>query len=528
MPKKASTKKTQKKVVEYRAPIVTLLGHVDHGKTSILDRIRASSVQTGEVGGITQSISVYSIENNGKQITFVDTPGHEAFNLMRSRGGQVADIVLLIVAADDSVKPQTKESIEIIKSTKTPCIVVINKVDISGVDIEKVKRDLSAEGLIVESMGGDIPSVEVSAKTGKGISDLVDMINLVAEVNGLAPKQPAEGTLGEAHVLESYKDKSRGNVSTVVVTAGGFKRGEYLAYFAKDPSVEKIKGFINEFGKPIDKIMQGSGGQVLGLPVLLELGEKAYCVADGKVDVSKLFSKKTEVKSAAAVGDAVELDTDQNALLLALLQGNSPAQTEQKTLKVILKAYTQGKLDAIKKSLDVLNKDAHVLDVLFAGVGDINAGDIEYAANSGAIVIGFEVKLDRSTKDLAAKNKVLVRIYDLIYSLVDELEDVALGLQSPDEEEEIIGKAQVRKIFTLSDGSTVLGLRVESGEVKSGYMCRVTRGEDEIGIGKIKTMRCGKDKIDKAVVSAECGVVLDGHMDALEGDKLECFKVVKL
>ncbi len=525
-------KKKEVKTTEYRAPIVTLLGHVDHGKTTILDNIRKTAVQAGEVGGITQSISVYSIDRNGKAITFVDTPGHQAFNLMRLRGGQVANIVLLIVAADDSVKPQTKESIEIIKKTKTPAIAVINKVDIPGVDVEKVKRDLSAEGLIVESLGGDIPSVEVSGKTGKGIDELLDMILLVAEVNGLAPKAPAEGTLGSAFVLESYKDKSRGNVSTLVVTSGQFKKADYIAYYSKKAEIEKIKGFINEFGKPVDVINQGFGGQIIGLPSLLDLGEEVYSVDNPKADVSKLFEMRKKgktVEEAVAKASQESGTEDQNAELLSLLMASQGAsdEPETKTLKVVLKAYTQGKLDAIMRSLDELNQEAKIIDVIHASVGDINMGDVEYATDARGIVIGFEVNVDRAAKEFAAKSRILVKVYDLIYSLVDELEDAAMGLQLPSEEEEVTGMAAIRKLFVLSDGTTVLGLRVESGTIKSGSACRVLRGDEEILKAKIKSMRSGKDKIDSATTGAECGAILDKKGDIVEGDKLQCFKIVK-
>ncbi len=519
-------KKKEQTKVEYRPPIVTLLGHVDHGKTSILDQIRKTSVQLGEVGGITQSISVYCVTKYGKDISFIDTPGHEAFNLMRQRGGSVADIALLIVAANDSVKPQTRESIQIIKASKVNAIAVINKVDLPDVNIDKVKRDLANEGLIVESMGGDIPCVEVSAKTGKGIDELLDMILLVAEVNGITKTPPIEGSLGEAYVLESFKDKSRGNVSTMIVTAGTFETGNFIVSASDRKIKDKIKGFINDQGKSISKLDQGYGGQVIGLSGSLTLGDKIFCVDAKSKFVPPAKEQQTTAKEEVVSAEAPEVDS--NAALSAILFGNKQTvASDLKILKVVIKSSTQGKLDAIMKSLDKINEDGKIIDVVHKGVGDLSLSDVELAHNLGAIVIGFEVKADKQTLDFAEKNKILIRIYALIYELVEELEDASLALQQPETEEKVIGTAKVKKVFVLSDGSKVFGLRVESGEIKSGSQCRFIRGKDQVCKGKIKSMRSGKDQVNSVTPGAECGVQLDAACDAQEGDTFETFTVVK-
>ena len=374
----AAKKKT---TTEQRTPIVALLGHVDHGKTTILDQIRKSSIQEGEEGGITQGISVYSVEPDGIQdgkqneekdsneVTFIDTPGHEAFDLMRSRGGNAADIILLIVAANDGVKPQTKESIEIITEAKKPVIVVINKVDISGIDIQKVKRDLSTEGIVVESMSGDVPCVEVSGKTGKGIPELLEMIQLVAEVSQVKPKDSPEPSTGEAVVLESTKDPSKGNVSTLIVTAGTFSKGSYIGYFDQSTGeavIEKVKGFIDEHGKSTDELPQGYGAQILGVSNLIPLGEVVYGLTEKNNEAEELILKREALVSTIEQEEPVIEETDEKEadeeessdadLLSMILGGDTEDIQEQQSLSVVIKANAQGTLDAILSSIEKLMK----------------------------------------------------------------------------------------------------------------------------------------------------------------------------
>ncbi len=534
----AAAKKQKRQELPYRPPIVALLGHVDHGKTTILDNIRTSSVQAGEEGGITQGISVYSIERNGKAITFVDTPGHEAFDLMRKRGGLVADIVLLIVGANDGVKPQTKESIDIIKESGKPCIAVLNKVDISGVDIEKVKRDLSTEGIVVESMGGDVPCVEVSGKTGKGIPDLLEMIQLVAEISQISAKEPPQQTVGEAVVLESQKDKSRGNVSTIVVTAGKFVRGSRIAYVAeggRQVQVEKIKGCMNDVGDAVDVLSQGYGGEVIGLKSLVPLGDVIYSVTEEGPELKKLLIDTPPEEIGTEIEIDVPADTEPTEpaepvtggdLLSMLLTSQDEKTEEMNALRIVVKTNTQGTCDAIMKSLHKSIKDG-IVDVVRAEVGNITVNDVEFAANLGAIVVGFRVDVDPVAEEVAGKRKLLAKVYQIIYELVDEVNEAAADIQLPDESEEVIGQGRIKKIFILSNGSKVLGTRVDSGEIKQGNRCRISREGDIIADTKIVTMRCEKESIHEAGKGMECGLFLDGDVDAQEGDTVECYRIVK-
>ncbi len=529
----------KKDTAGYRPPIVTLLGHVDHGKTSILDKIRSTSVQEGEVGGITQSISVYTVNHNDKDITFIDTPGHESFDLMRSRGGEAADMVILVVAANDSVKPQTKESIEVIKKNNVNCIVAINKVDLPDVDIAKVKRDLANEGIQVESAGGDVPSVEVSAKEGKGIDELMDMIHLVTEVSEAEKSEVPEGALGKGVILESFKDTSIGNVSVFVSFSGKFEKGKYIAYRHNGEILtDKIKGFVEETGGGIHEINEGYGGRVIGLSNLLELGQQIYCVEDPKGDYSGLFAeskpakvkKKTKVQPEPETADeeCVSEEESQEDLLSMLLESKQTEDEDQEELNVVLKASSQGKLEAIENSLKSLEKEGLVVRILQSGVGSVNLSDVEYAQNMGAIVIGFEVCVDKSASEFASRKHVLIKTYDLIYDLVDELGDAAEAMMAPTEEEKALGKATIKQVFTLSDGTKVIGMRVNEGEIKHGSLCRVVRDKKVICEGKVTSMRCGKEKVNKMGKGADCGVVMTPECDTKEGDLFQAYTIVKL
>ncbi|MDD3661927.1 MAG: GTP-binding protein [Candidatus Dojkabacteria bacterium] len=530
----AKTTKTTKTTKQYRPPIVALLGHVDHGKTTILDSIKKSAIAEGEEGGITQGIAAYTVTHDGKDITFVDTPGHEAFDLMRSRGGMVADVVLLIVAADDSVKPQTKESIGIIKNLGRPCIIVINKVDISGVNVEKVKRDLVAEELVPESMGGQVPVVEVSGKTGKGIPDLLEMIQLVSEMSKVGHRAPAKGSGGEAVVLESYKDTRLGYVASVVVTAGEFRKGSYMKY--RDESgenwiSEKIRGFISDTGEQRDVVMEGYGARVLGLKNVVPLGKQMYCVEEPKVDIetAPVPQKQTEPVSDDQTDTPVEDSTetaDSDLLSMLIATQEAEGESEKNELNVIVKANARGTLDAIRKSLEPSIKE-RLISIIHADVGDITVSDIERAESVKAIVIGFRVGIDPVADTMAKKSRILAKVYQIIYELVDEIEEAAAALQLPDESEVQMGSAEVRKLFVLSNGSKVLGLRVQSGELKHGGKCRIVRNGEAVAEGKILSMKCEKEQIQTAGKGTDCGVVMDASSDVEEGDVLECYRIVK-
>lgn len=532
------SKKSENKTECIRVPIVAILGHVDHGKTTILDRIREANVQACEAGGITQKISVFTVTpdcSKKDRITFIDTPGHEAFDLMRLRGGSIADITLLIVAANDGVQPQTKESIEIIKKSTTNPIVVINKTDLPGVNIEKILRELANEGIQVEDMGGDIPMVKVSGKSGEGIQELLDMINLVIDVEGLQKRKPLkEGVLARAIVLESIKEKSRGNVSTIVVTQGCFTRGEFIGYFIDgQPHIEKVKALISEDGDNIDSFDTGCGGKIIGISKLLNLGSEVYVLEkNSKSILSGMLEKKPkeeiEIEEDTQESEDNEEKEEFDSELSAFFQTEEIEEGDEiKEFSVILKSSSEGSLEALKNSLDKLDIEGALIRIIDSGVGDITIKDLERAQIANAIILGFEVDTEKGVKDLAKKKKVLVRTYDIIYKLIEEMSDALNMLTIPEEAEEEIGKAKIKAIFTLSNGKKVLGSRVEEGKLKRDCKVYVVRDDEIVVEGKIKSLKINKSDVNEATKGMDCGAILDTEVDAKEGDEIYCYKVVK-
>ncbi len=523
-----------------RVPIVTILGHVDHGKTTILDRIREANVQECEAGGITQKISVFTVTPNcdsEDRITFIDTPGHEAFDLMRLRGGNIADFTLLVVAANDGVQPQTRESIQIIKNSTTKPLVVINKIDLPDTDIEKVKRELANEDIQVEDMGGDIPCVEVSGKTGKGIPELLEMINLIIDVEGLQEREKLdEKILARAIVLESVKEKSRGNVSTVVVTQGTFSKGEFIGYLIdNEPHIEKVKALVSEEGENIENLDAGSGGKIIGLSNLLDLGSYIYVLQEND---KKLLPKpekdeqedKTEETKEEVIEEKEETDTDTNtdSELADFFETDEDEEDEDiKEFRIILKSSSEGSLEALKGALNKLDIEGAQLTIIDAGVGDISIKDVERAQIASAIILGFEVDKQKGVEDLAKKERVLIRTYNVIYKLVEEMSDALNMLTIPEETEEEIGQAVIKAIFTLSDGQAVLGNRIQEGKMKRDCKVYIVRDDEILKEAKIKSLRINKDDVTEATKGMDCGIILDTQVDAQVGDEIYCYKVVK-
>lgn len=516
----AKSTKSTKQNSTTRTPVVTILGHVDHGKTTILDTIRKSNVQGVEAGGITQKVSVFTINLDGKdkKITFIDTPGHEAFDLMRSRGGDIADIVLLIVAANDGVQPQTKESIEIIKESKAKPIVVLNKIDLPDVNLEKIKRDIVNAGLQIEGLGGSVPVIEVSGKTGKGIPELLDLIFLVAEVEGLreGEKLP-NGILGKAFVLESVKDKFKGNVSSVVLSQGAICQGNWFGYKANDKLyLEKVKGMVTEDGSPICLFECGCGGKIIGLSHLLELGTEGYILEKND---KKLLDAIIKIEKQS-LAEEVEMSLEN------FFSTSEEKNEEGGTLNVIVKSSSEGSLEAIKNTLSKIVEEDFSVNIVDSGVGNITLRDVEFASLSKAIVLGFEVGIEAGVLDFAKKNKVLVKTYDIIYRIFEEIKEALTVMALPQETEEEIGDAVIRTIFTLSDGSTVLGSKVEKGIMKKDCKVYVVRNDEIIGESKIKSLRINKDKVNEVKAGFECGIQLTDLIEAIEGDKVYCYKKV--
>jgi len=506
--------------VKSRVPIVAILGHVDHGKTTILDYIRKSNVQSCEAGGITQKISIFTVSPSGdtsKQITFIDTPGHEAFDLMRSRGGAVADIVLLVVAANDGVKPQTIESIEIIKNSTVKPIVVISKSDLPDIDIAKIKRDIVNNGLLLEGMGGTIPVIQVSAKTGKGMNELLDLINLVVDVEGLQNREELpEGVAAKALVLESIKDQSKGNVSTLVLTSGDLCKGTWLGYKKEGKiSIEKVKGIISEEGENICDLHNGCGGKVIGISELIPLGSEVYILENNDSKLLNSLYKKEESVEEVALADDDFFGT----------MFNEKKESDGKYLNVIIKSSSQGSLEALRHSLGKLKKEEFSVNIVSDGVGDITIKDVDMSKLSKAIILGFEVGIDKNIEDVARKNGVLVRTYSIIYKLIEEVEGALDMLSTPKEQEEEIGNAIIKMMFTLSDGSKVLGSRVKEGILKRDAKCYLVRNDEILAEGRIKSIRKNKDTVNEAKQGEECGVIMSIEVDANEGDELYCYKV---
>jgi translation initiation factor IF-2 len=500
-----------------RPPIVTILGHVDHGKTTILDKIRESNVQGCEVGGITQKVSVFTVEvSKGKQITFVDTPGHEAFDLMRTRGGIIADIVLLVVAADDGVKPQTKESIEIINSSDVKPIAVINKTDLPDISLDKVKRDVVNNGLQLEGYGGSIPVIEVSGKTGKGIPELLDMILLVAEVEGVKSSEDLpKGVLGKAFVLESVKDKFKGNTSSVALTQGTICKGSWLGYkLDNEYIIEKVKAMITEEGENLALLDCGCGGKIIGISNLLELGTEIFILEKKNLDILESLYK-SEIK---------EIDDEEVTLeeFFTLKEEDSGD-----FLNVIVKSSSEGSLEALKNSLLKIEEDGYKVKIVDSGVGNIGLKDTELAELSKSILLGFEVGIESGVMDYAKKKRILVKTYDIIYKLIEEVQEAVSLMSLPTNTEEEIGDATVRTLFTLSDGTTILGSKVNKGFLKKDCKVDIVRDDEIVGESKIKSLRINKDSVNEVKNGFECGIQLNNTIEIKEGDKIHCYKVVR-
>lgn len=514
----AKSSKSTKQEDIVRTPVVTILGHVDHGKTTILDKIRESDVQSSEAGGITQKVSVFTVNipDKDKSITFVDTPGHEAFDLMRTRGGSIADIVLLIVASNDGVQPQTKESIDIIKNSTAKPIVVINKIDLPDLNLDKVKRDIVNSGLQLEGFGGDIPVIGVSGKTGEGISELLDLILLVAEVEGLkTEKDLPEGILGKAFVLESVKDKFKGNISSVVLTKGTICQGNWFGYKSEDKIyIEKIKGLIAEEGGNLCLLDCGCGGKIIGLSHLLNLGTEGYILEKNDL---KLLGEVIKIEEREQVEDDLSMEN-------FFISDNK--EEEGGAINVVVKSSSEGSLEAIKNTLSKIVEDDYEVKILRSGVGSITLKDVEFAMLSKAIVLGFEVQVEPGVADYAKKNKVLVKTYDIIYRIFEEVKEALTALSLPQETEEEIGSAVIKAVFTLSDGSIVFGSKVEKGMMKRDCKVYVVRDDEILGESKIKSLRINKDEVTEVKNGFECGIQIVDQVDAKEGDQIYCYKKV--
>jgi translation initiation factor IF-2 len=490
-----------------RAPIVTVMGHVDHGKTSLLDAIRTTEVAAGERGGITQHIGASEVTHDGKRVVFLDTPGHEAFTAMRARGARVTDIAVVVVAADDGVMPQTLEAISHAKAAKVPIVIALNKIDKPDANPDRVKTELTEAGIVVEEYGGDVPLVPVSAKTRLGLDELIEMILLVADLQELKanPKRSAVGTIVEAEL-----DKGRGPVATALIQTGTLKVGDIIVV---GETFGRVRALENDKGKRVTKAGPSSAVVVLGLAEVPAAGDILRVVADEKEARNMVEARKAE--TAARTGDGSGRATLED--LYRQIQAG-----QAKELRIILKSDVSGSLGAITHALEQLDQDEIRLNVLLEGAGDITDNDIMLASASNAIVVGFNTKITDTARRAAEAEGVDVRLYDIIYKLTDDIDAALKGLLEPVVVEVVEGRAEVRQIFRVGKNTVIAGSYVTDGRIVRGG-ARVWRGGKIVATDKIESLRRFRDDVREVAVNYECGIGLADYHDLEEGDIIECF-----
>ncbi len=496
-----------------RGPVITVMGHVDHGKTSLLDAIRETNVAEGEAGGITQHIGAYHVEKRGRKIVFLDTPGHEAFTMMRARGAKVTDIVILVVAADDGVMPQTKEAIDHARAAKVPMIVAINKIDKPNANVERVRRELAENGVQVEQWGGDVVSVEVSAKQRKGIDDLLDMILLTSDILDLKanPELPAKGV-----VLEAKKEVGRGIVATVLVQDGTLKVGD--PYFSGS-TWGRVRAMSDERGERIKDAGPATPLQLTGFDEVPNAGDMLQ-VVDDETQARVIGQMRQEKVREAAQTKASRMSLDQ--LFQKMQKG------EVKELNVILKADVQGSVEVLADTVRKLSTESVKVNVIHSSVGAVSTNDVLLATASDAIVVGFNVRPERNAADLAEKEGVDIRLYTVIYTLVDELKSAMVGLLEPKFQEVFQGRAEVRNTFKVPKAGLIAGCMVVDGIIPRTATVRLLRDNRVIYEGKIASLRHFKNDVSEVRQGFECGIAIEKFQDIKVGDVIEAFKVEKL
>lgn len=528
MAKKKSTDKKAKKGdknIETRQPIVAVMGHVDHGKTTFLDSIRQANIADKEHGGITQNTRSHEVQTkSGFKITFIDTPGHEAFSKMRERGARVTDFVLLMVAADDGVQPQTKESIEFAKEHKVPIIVAINKVDIEGVKLEKIKQELSSFDVLIEEYGGDVMCFEISALKKKGLDEVLEGIELLSEINELKEREPKEDVVAEGFVMESQLDKHMGYSAVAILKAGKLDK---RMFGATSSQIFKVRAYMDESGKPTKEVHESQPFTVLGLNEDLPTGEIINFVKDDRT--AKRI--QAELKSGEIDEDKSETtELDAEALFAQMLVEREEKQqgVEQKELPVVLRASTQGTLEAVVAEIEKLETDESKIKVIKQGTGQISPDDIEMAKVAKGLVIGFQTPMKNSIQALGRQQRVLVRNYEIIYELIDDLAEVLDSMDQPREEEIDMATAKVKEIFILSNGDQVAGCAVTDSKFVKGYSVKAVRGDEEIGRAKLTSVRQGKNEVKEVKKGNDCGLLLSPAIgDLQEGDEIIAFRIEK-
>lgn len=490
-----------------RPPIVTIMGHVDHGKTSLLDYIRKSNVTGGEAGGITQHIGAYTVSLKGNPITFLDTPGHEAFTSMRARGAQVTDIAILVVAADDGVMPQTLEAISHAKQANVPIIVAMNKMDRAGANPDRVLSQLAENGVTPEEWGGDTPVVRVSAKTGMGVEDLLEQILVRAEVEELRanPDRSARGT-----IIEAKLDKGLGKIATILVQTGTLHVGDNVV---AGTCTGKIRAMIDDKGRKVKKAGPSMPVSVTGWDDVPEAGDRIDVVADEKFARELAEERKLKLAANQTESTAVSL----NDLFDKISKG------ELKSVKLIIKADVQGSVEAVKQSLAKLGNEEVNIDIIHAAVGGIKESDVLLAETSGAIIIGFNVRPDSNAKQLAAQKKIDIRFYNIIYNAIEDIEKAVKGMLDPKFREVVLGSAEVRELFKISGVGTIAGCHVIDGKVVRGAQARLIRNGKVEYTGEIASLRHGKDDVKEMAKNFDCGIMLSNFQDVKVDDVIEAF-----
>ena len=496
-----------------RAPVVTVVGHVDHGKTSLLDAFRDANVAAGEAGGITQHISSYEVKTkSGAVITFLDTPGHETFTAMRARGAQMADIVVLVVAANDSIMPQTIEAINHIRAAKVPFIVAINKCDLPEANPYRVKTDLLQQEVQVEEMGGDIQCVEISAKTKMGLDKLEEAILLQAEIMDL---KADPDMLASAFVVEAKMEKGLGAVATVLMRQGTLSVGDV---FVVGETFGRVRGLINSNGVRVKSVKPGQPAMVLGLESVPSAGDELHVM-------------ETEAQTREVAAYRVQKAKDKaNAVKRSSLEELFAKRDETKklTLPIILRADVQGSVEAISDMLRGFNSDKAAVELLSAGVGQITEGDIRLATASGAVIIAFNVRADSAVRDMARNNGVDIRYHSVVYRITDEIKEILSGKLAPEKRENFIGYADVIALFTVGKGVKVAGCRVSEGTIKKSAFVRLLRNNVVIYDGKIGELRREKNEVNEVSNGVEFGMSFDKYNDLKEGDRVECYEVQEI
>ena len=498
-----------------RPPVVCVMGHVDHGKTSLLDAIRQTDVTEHEAGGITQHIGAYVVRINGEKITFLDTPGHEAFTSMRMRGAQSTDIAVLVVAADDGVMPQTVEAINHAKAAGVEIIVAVNKIDKEGANIERVKQELSEYELIPEDWGGSTIFCPVSAHTKEGIENLLEMIVLTSEVLELRanPKRRARGI-----VIEARLDKGRGPVATVLVQKGTLNIGDHIAV---GTAYGKVRAMLDHKGERVKQAKPSTPVEILGLNGVPDAGE-VFVATENDKDAKQIAQAYIDQSKDKLLEETKAKKLSLDGLFSQIQAGNV------KDLNLIIKADVQGSVEAVKQSLLKLSNEEVAVRVIHGGVGAINESDVNLASASNAIIIGFNIRLDNAAKETAESENVDVRLYRVIYDAIEDIEAAMKGMLEPVYEEQVIAHAEVRQTFRASGVGTIAGSYVLDGKVERGCKARISRDGEQIFEGDLASLKRFKDDVKEVAAGYECGLVFEGFNDIQEADQIECYKMVEV